>query len=168
MIRQIHKSDWTEILKIQNKVYHPELIESLKALQSKHAISPKTCFVKISKNAVSSYCIAYPCPSDFIPKLDSKSPLPIEENNIFLHDLSVKPSDSGHGIGSEMVEYLFSVCTSMKFSSITLISVQNSWDFWQKHNFTVNKNIAVDSCYGKDSKFMYCNELPSTLLCQKG
>lgn len=159
MIREIHKCDWTEILKIQHKVYQPELVETLESLQLKHALSPETCFVKISKNVISSYCIAYPCPPEYIPKLNSKSPLPKEDHNLFLHDLSVESSHAGQGIGTKMVEHLFSVCTSMKMSSVTLVSVQNSYHFWQRYNFSVNDNVAIDSCYGVDSKFMSCKDL---------
>jgi hypothetical protein len=136
------------VIKNQQTIYQPELVESFNIFQHILTISPELCWVVQQIN--NNYCghlIAHPWPDiDYPPRLNRDSDIlklsnkPQIDNtgyyNIFIHDLTIIPEMKNMGVGRELVSKFLAYLYSLKQNiNVLLVSVCGSIKFWEKQGF---------------------------------
>ena len=155
LIKNVLNEDTTElasvVIKNQQTIYQPELVESFTIFHHILSISPELCWIVINPNNNNHCCahlIAHPWPNiDYPPMLNcerdilelSKPQTKIvvkECNNIFIHDLTIIPEMKNMGVGRELISKFLTYLHSLnKTIIITLVSVCGSMKFWEKQGF---------------------------------
>lgn len=152
-IQGIVSSTWSDILQLQQGVYLSVEPESLEVLQSKWLRSPETCFVFNEDSQVMGYLLAHSWNTEIPPKLFKPLPSKTEGSILFLHDLAVRKSESGKGIGKKLIAQLLKTAHLQGYEQILLVAVQNSVNFWKKQGF-IPLNQKVNECYGEGAQLM--------------
>ncbi|EPE4803431.1 GNAT family N-acetyltransferase, partial [Vibrio vulnificus] len=152
-IQGIVSSTWSDILQLQQGVYLSVEPESLEVLQSKWLRSPETCFVFNEDSQVMGYLLAHSWNTEIPPKLFKPLPSNTEGSILFLHDLAVRKSESGKGIGKKLIAQLLKTAHLQGYEQILLVAVQNSVNFWKKQGF-IPLNQKVKECYGEGAQLM--------------
>lgn len=145
------------VIKNQQTIYQPELVESHAIFQHILTISPELCWLvyKID-NSCCGHLIAHPWPdSCYPPMLHCESDIlklssldeyaqatPNNTNDdtggmcIFLHDLTIIPEMKNMGVGKELVSRFLAHLGSQRRPVIVgLVSVCGSRKFWEKQGF---------------------------------
>ncbi|MFM2479878.1 GNAT family N-acetyltransferase [Celerinatantimonas sp. YJH-8] len=154
-IRTIQMTDWNEILRIQNDMYSDVAPETLSVLQSKWESAPNCCFVYEQNQQVSAYLISHLWRYEHPPKLHTALPEQCEGPILFLHDLAVSRRVSGQKIGSQLAQHCIQAAINQNCHEIRLVSVQDSFQFWEKMNFSHAPHTPVSADYGENAKMMY-------------
>ncbi len=155
LIQEIQECHWDEILYIQEEAYQEVGSEELSVLKNKQEYSPSTCLVSVSKvNELQGYLLAHPWFGKEPPKLFNALPMIAKPDCLYLHDMAVSSKFRGIGLGTKLVEHLFSIVKSQQVNNITLVAVQGSCGFWADNGFTAVTGIKVDSSYGTDAVLM--------------
>ena len=156
-IRQIQNSDWESIVAIQNEAYFQIRPESEGVLRSKAEPSPNTCLVCLDvTNSIIGYCLSHPFPYGQVPSLNTITANSMNPQNLFLHDLAVSTSARGIGVAKSLFDSLNQLANELKYKSISLVSVQNSCQFWSKMGFEISNQVKVSQSYGESSFYMEC------------
>lgn len=157
-IRQIREDDWAAIVAIENAAYTDIAPESKDTLRSRVLLSPETCFLAVNDDdAVLGCCFAHRWVSQGAPALHEVVQTLPESKNLYLHDLAVAPEARGLGVASLLCRELLARAGQKRFLSITLVSVQNSADFWKKFGFVEVPDVKPSPSYLENAVFMRLN-----------
>ena len=157
-ISNITDESWKGILKVQDEAYTHVPSETLDVLKSKWEASPETCFVfRSNSKDIVGYLLSHPWGSDEPPKLFEKHSPCLSGHTLYLHDLAVRQSSRGLGVGKQLANRLLHLSTLKKFNRILLVAIQGSEDFWFNLGFREVNNVSVCSSYGFNAKLMSLN-----------
>jgi hypothetical protein len=151
----------TAVIKNQQTIYQPELVESHAIFQHILTISPELCWLAYKiDNICCGHLIAHPWLDSCYPpilhnegsilglsSLDSyaqTTPNNTNDDNggmcIFLHDLTIIPEMKNMGVGKELVSRFLAQLSSQRRPIIVgLVSVCGSRKFWEKQGFMALK-----------------------------
>ncbi|WP_417795823.1 GNAT family N-acetyltransferase [Terasakiella pusilla] len=152
-ILPITQETWADINVLQNDVYHQIEPEPLEVLQDKWIKSPDLCFCYREDGLLLSYLLSHAWNSDTTPSLSELLPKDCAGPILFLHDLAVSTAAKGKGVGTRMVEHLLKKAQQGNFDKISLVSIQSSKAFWERHGFIEVPHDVSDS-YGDDATYM--------------
>jgi GNAT superfamily N-acetyltransferase len=157
-------SDVQDILKIQRMCYPQVLLED-EAVFRKIIEQDMSYIVfdSLDNQSVVGYALVHRIPNKYAPPDLNTTMLDTSDvevwnvwkGHIFIHDVSVAPEWRGKGLASTMVYEIIDRASEAK--SISLISVQDSQKFWEKHGFTkVNEDTQAPwiNSYGEDAVHM--------------
>ncbi len=148
-IGQIRDADWPEIMAVQASAFPTTPLESSAVLRSKWLVSPQTCFAsRAGDGAILGYLLAHPWPVQSAPPLFEVLEHSSPGNNLFLHDLAVRASAQGRGIGQALVARLYEAAREHGFASVSLVAVQGASPFWSRQGFVEVPTQAIDGSYG--------------------
>lgn len=152
-------ADLDQIMAIQMLCYYAIEPESRLSMASKIIASPDTCFVVKERDMVRGYLLAIPVMSGEPPALDSEAcDLAGGADCLYLHDLAVHPESRGLGVGCILVRQFMNIAHKKKFRHASLVSIQDSFRFWQKQGFEAivpsEKLQSKLMTYGQDAIYM--------------
>jgi ribosomal protein S18 acetylase RimI-like enzyme len=129
-------ADFPSILTIQALCYTELVPESEQSLRAKLLASPLTCYVACQYASVIGYLIAVPWHFGDPPELNAETCiLPADTDSLYLHDMAVAPTARKLGVGKILIENFIKQTVVLKFSSASLIAVQDSQGYWQRYGF---------------------------------
>lgn len=158
-IRNMQPADLQSVLEIQALSYTHIIPESKESFAAKLTASPASCFVALVERRVAGYLVALPWDFANPPLLDQTScALPAQPDCLYLHDLAVTPAARELGAGRTLVEAFFSYLKQSQLKRASLIAIQNSSGYWQRHGF---RPVAIAAAlrarlsgYGADVQYM--------------
>lgn len=162
-IRLMRREDIDDVLTIQAACYTAIVPESRASLLAKLDASPSTCFVAVhtagTQQGMAGYLFAMPWQLGTPPQLDAPDCiLPAQPNCLYLHDLAVAPSARKTGAGQALVAAFMDRLKTLPLQHASLISIQASAPYWQRHGFSVvPTNAAIEAklgSYGTDAVYM--------------
>lgn len=134
--RLMRIADIPSVLEIQALCYTELVPESGDSLKAKLSASPATCHVACQQDRVIAYLISLPGLFDSPPELNAATcNLPPNPDSLYLHDVAVAPSARKSGAGTALVQQFIAQTGELNFSHASLIAVQNSRLYWQRHGF---------------------------------
>jgi GNAT superfamily N-acetyltransferase len=74
-----------------------------------------------------------------------------QQQHLFVHDVAVHPVWRGTGVASRLVDAVFKMAG---FKSVSLVSVQGSRPFWERHGFVDSGSAANVDSYGPGALHM--------------
>ena len=155
--RQMTEGDIPAVLEIQEEAYpwHQEMRE---IFEDRLKVYPQGCLVLDGAEGLDGYILSHPWTADSPPALDSKlGTLPERPTTYYLHDLALLSSAYGQGNGARVVRHLAETAGAAGFDTMSLVAVNQSQPFWERHGFSVRTTPELKKkleSYGRDAVFM--------------
>jgi ribosomal protein S18 acetylase RimI-like enzyme len=136
---------------------HPAYHEDEAIFHERLRLSPNGCFVLEQNGRLFGYAISHPWLQSDPPPLNSLlGGLPREPTTYYIHDLAILPEARGRGAGEELLALLIGEARSRKLTTLSLVAVNNSVPFWNRHGFEsaaapLQKKLAS---YGGDARLL--------------
>lgn len=159
-LRQATFDDATDYVRIETEAYRPEFLESAEAFRAKVRAFPAGCWFATVREVPVAYLICHPWNDMKPPPLNPKAfCLPDRPTLLFLHSLTIVPRWQRRGVGNRLARHALELGTALGFSTVALVSVQNSETFWTSQGFTAVENLPQSvaaglKCYGQDARYM--------------
>lgn len=117
---------------------HPGFYETPEVLAERQRLYRNGCYLfEIGEKPV-GYVLSHPWRADAPPALNSLlGEIPADATTYYLHDLAILPVARRIGAASQIVGALIKHATAMGFPTMSLIAVNGSQTFWERHGFAV-------------------------------
>lgn len=160
-IRPMLRDDLPAVLAIQSVCYTQIEPESRASFEAKLAAAPASCYVALGGAGIVGYLVALPGLFGAPPPLNADAcHVPAAPDCLYLHDLAVAPPARASGAGRALVEAFFGHLETARLARATLIAIQSSAPYWQRHGFrAVAAGAALQArlaSYGGDVQYMEC------------
>jgi ribosomal protein S18 acetylase RimI-like enzyme len=137
---------------------HPALPEDAAVFAERLRLYPDGCHVlapALNAGTIGGYVIAHPWQAGAAPALNSLlGTLPPSPGTFYIHDLALMPATRGRRHGDAIVARLGDHARARGFPSLSLVAVNHSAAFWQRHGFHTVAAQVILSGYGGDARFM--------------
>jgi len=158
-VRGMQPKDLRAVLAIQAICYTQIEPESHLCFEAKLYASPATCFTAELDGRAVGYLMALPWELAGPPALHLEScQLPLSPDCLYLHDLAVEPAARAAGTGKALVDAFFAHLHSTNLGRASLVAIQDSVAYWQRHGFnTVQSDAALRTklaSYGDNVHYM--------------
>jgi ribosomal protein S18 acetylase RimI-like enzyme len=121
-------------------------------------IYPAGCFTLRDDKLTVGYIISHPWHFKKPPKLNALiDAVPALASTYYIHDIALLPEARNTGAASTIVKTLAAHAEDQKSPNISLVAVNNSVQFWERHNFRVLIDTELDKqlkSYDDNAKFM--------------
>ncbi len=126
---------------------HVDLYESGEVLAERQRLYRNGCYLlEIGEKPV-GYVLSHPWRYGALPPLNSLlGRLPEEPDTYYLHDLALLPVARRIGAASQIVSALLKHARVEGYRTMTLVAVNGSVPFWERHGFEVTEAAEL---YGK-------------------
>lgn len=131
---------------IANNV-HPDFFEAPEVLAERFGLYRNGCYFLELGEKPAGYVLSHPWRYGSLPALNTRlGTLPPAPDTYYLHDLALLPVARRVGAASQIVKALIKHARAEGYQTMTLVAVNDSVPFWQKHGFLVAE---VPELYGK-------------------
>lgn len=128
-------------------VVHPDFFEAPEVLAERHMLYRNGCYLLELGEKPAGYVLSHPWRYGSLPALNSRlGQLPEAPDTYYIHDLALLPVARRVGAASQIVRALVKHAVAEAFQTMTLVAVNNSVAFWQRHGFAIAE---VPELYGK-------------------
>jgi ribosomal protein S18 acetylase RimI-like enzyme len=126
---------------------HVDFFESPEVIAERLRLYHNGCYLLEIGEKPAGYVLSHPWTYASLPPLNSLlQRLPAEPDTYYLHDLCLLPVARRVGAASKIVEALTKHARAEGYPTMTLVAVNGSIPFWQRHGFEVTQ---IDELYGK-------------------
>jgi predicted N-acetyltransferase YhbS len=161
-IHPLRTADLDAVLCVQAQCYGPGFLEPIEAFASKLAASPHTSWVAWAEGEPIAYLVCLPVEANKLPALHASDwQAPTTPTALYLHDMAVAPAGRALGLGRQLVATAKAEATRQGLNDMTLVAVQGSVPYWQRHGFMVVSGAAPSvadkvASFGPDARLMHC------------
>ncbi len=132
---------------------HPDFPESEAIPAERLALYPAGCLALEMHGDLMGYAVSHPWHDGNPSALNSLlGRLPANPATYYVHDLALLPVARSTGAAGAAVGLLVAQAAREALPSMTLVAVNNSAGFWQRHGFRVAS--AAPASYGADARIM--------------
>ena len=118
---------------------HPGFFESAEVLGERQRLYRNGCYLLEISEKPAGYVLSHPWRSGSLPALNVLlGEIPTDADTYYLHDLALLPVARRVGAASHIVSALIKHAVAKGFASMTLVAVNGSAGFWEKHGFAVS------------------------------
>jgi N-acetylglutamate synthase-like GNAT family acetyltransferase len=104
------------------------------------------------------YILSHPWTYAAPPALNSLlGTIPTPSNTYYIHDIALLPEARGTGAANAIVAKLIVLAESLGLPNLSLVAVNNSVAFWQRHGFQLTPIPVLDArlrSYDEEARFM--------------
>jgi ribosomal protein S18 acetylase RimI-like enzyme len=126
---------------------HVDFFESPEVLSERLSLYHNGCYLLEVGEKPAGYVVSHPWLYGNLPPLNTLlKRLPAEPDTYYLHDLCLLPVARRIGAASKIVDALLKHAVAEGYSTMTLVAVNGSIPFWQRHGFEITE---IDELYGK-------------------
>lgn len=126
---------------------HVDFFESPEVLAERLKLYQHGCYLLELGEKPAGYVLSHPWTYASLPPLNTLlKRLPAEPDTYYLHDLCLLPVARRVRAASKIVEALVKHATVEGYPTMTLVAVNGSVPFWERHGFVVTE---IDELYGK-------------------
>lgn len=139
-------------------IVHPAFPEDAAVFAERLRLYPRGCHVLTHDGAIEGYVLSHPWHDGAPPALNTLlHALPTAPTTYYIHDLALLPDARGSGASNAIVGALIKQAIQIGLPTLSLIAVNNSQGFWQRHGFQPVAATAFGDklkSYGADAQFM--------------
>jgi ribosomal protein S18 acetylase RimI-like enzyme len=121
-------------------------------------LHPAGCLVLDLDGRAAGYVLSHPWIDNEPPELNSLiEAIPDEPSTYYIHDVALLPAARGSGAASRLAEHLTDLARATKLANMSLVAVNNSTVFWERHGFRVVEDPRLArklSSYDGAARFM--------------
>ncbi len=143
VIRQMQLTDLPAVVKLQDRCYSEDLFESADLVKSRLLLTPQSCWVALYQDKLWAYLFSYPAILGNINALGQPFAAYSDANCLYLHDLAVSSDARGQGVATKLLAKATDYARELDFDYLSLVSVQNSLQFWQERGFSVVSQLST-------------------------
>jgi GNAT superfamily N-acetyltransferase len=122
---------------------HPGFFEAPEMLAERQLLYRNGCYLLEIGERPAGYVLSHPWRAGNLPPLNSRlGEIPGDASTYYLHDLALLPVARRIGAASEIVKALTKHAGARGFDTMTLVAVNGSQGFWERHGFAV-KDVAA-------------------------
>jgi ribosomal protein S18 acetylase RimI-like enzyme len=154
--RMMCDADLLAVLAIADAV-HPDFPEDEVVFINRLALNPTGCAVLEGPDGIKGYAISHPWQFKAPPALNSLLTMVAEPSTFYIHDLALLPEIRKSGAATVAVDMMAARARLLQLPNMTLVAVNNSGHFWQRHGFHVLRDSELDQklqSYGDNARFM--------------
>ena len=119
-------------------VVHPDFFEAPEVLAERHRLYRNGCYLLELGERPTGYVLSHPWRYGSLPVLNTQlQRLPADADSYYLHDLALLPVARRIGAASKIVKALVKHASVEGYQTMTLVAVNNSVPFWEKHGFAI-------------------------------
>ncbi|MDP2800953.1 MAG: GNAT family N-acetyltransferase [Phreatobacter sp.] len=137
---------------------HPDFPEDDSVFVERLALYPEGCHVLAGADGLAAYVVSHPWLALSCPPLNALlGSLPADAASYYIHDVALTPAVRGAGHATDIVAALASHAATAGFAAMSLVAVNGSMGFWQRHGFASEDMpglAAKLASYGDDARFM--------------
>ncbi|TNE61240.1 MAG: GNAT family N-acetyltransferase [Alphaproteobacteria bacterium] len=142
--RQMTESDVPAVIRLA-AVIHVDHPEDDAVLSERFTLMPRACFVLDGPAGPVGYTLAHPARFEEPPALNAlMRGIPMGADCLHLHDIALLGIARGTGASARAVEHV--VCTAREngFVRLSIVAVNGTEPFWQKHGFVPHTSPALE------------------------
>lgn len=131
-------ADIAAIIAVQRESFPEHLRESAAVFANRfERFGEHFLVVRETGGEIVGYALSFPWQLGDFPAADTPFPaeLPAPEC-FFLHDITLLPACRGRGAAAALLEQIFARGRELGFASITLVSVSQAGNFWDRQGFS--------------------------------
>lgn len=118
-------------------VVHPGFYEAPEILAERQKLYRNGCYLLEVGERPTGYVLSHPW-RDTPPALNAAlGELPADASTYYVHDLALMPVARRVGAASQIINALTKHAAARGFATMSLIAVNGSQGFWEKHGFAV-------------------------------
>lgn len=126
---------------------HPDFYEAPEVLAERQLLYRNGCYLLELGEKPAGYVLSHPWRYGGLPALNARlTALPAAPDTYYLHDLALLPVARRVGAASQIVRALIKHAAVENYQTMTLVAVNGSVPFWEKHGFAVAE---IPELYGK-------------------
>ncbi|WP_284341468.1 GNAT family N-acetyltransferase [Devosia nitrariae] len=137
---------------------HPDFFEEPAVFAERQRLYPKGTHILEAGGAPCGYVLSHPWRIASLPSLNSLlGSLPEDADTYYLHDLALLTRARGTGAAGRIVADLVAHARSEGFASMSLVAVNASQAFWERHGFAAKESPALAGkleSYEQSARFM--------------
>ena len=135
--RPMQQGDLGAVEAIAGQV-HPGFFEAPEVFADRLRLYPEGTFMLELEGAPCGYVISHPWRHGTLPPLNALlGTLPPAADTFYLHDLALLPGARGIGAAAAIIGQLTVSAREKPFPSMSLVAVNGSVSFWERHGFSV-------------------------------
>jgi ribosomal protein S18 acetylase RimI-like enzyme len=132
-------ADLPGVLAIADHV-HPAFPEDVAVFEDRLQLYPSGCLAFSSGEDIFGYAVSHPWRAYDPPLLNARlGELPRQPDTYYIHDVALLPELRGSGAAALVVALLLARAQKEALPSVSLVAVNNSVGFWERHRF---RNVA--------------------------
>jgi ribosomal protein S18 acetylase RimI-like enzyme len=150
------EDDLPDVIAIADAV-HPDFPEDEVVFANRLGMHPAGCAVLQGSDGIKGYAVSHPWHFKAPPALNSLLTMPVSPTTFYIHDLALLTETRKSGIATLAVDMLVAHAKLMLLPNLTLVAVNNSVHFWQRHGFKILRDAELDQklqSYGEHARFM--------------
>jgi len=119
-------------------VVHPGFFESLAVFVERQRLYPEGARFLELDGQPAGYLLSHPWRQHHLPALNSLlGAIPPDASTYYIHDLALLPHARGTGAAGMAVTSLLAHARQSGYATASLVAVNSSQRFWEKHGFAV-------------------------------
>ena len=127
--------DLPAVLTIADQV-HPAFPEDADVFTERLRLYPAGCLAFSTNEGVAGYVVSHPWRANDPPALNSRlGELPSQPETYYIHDIALLPELHGTGAAALAVALLLARAGREKLATASLVAVNDSVSFWERHGF---------------------------------
>ena len=128
-------------------VVHPDFFEAPDVLAERQTLYRNGAYLLELGEKPAGYVLSHPWRYGSLPALNTRlGQLPDAPDTYYIHDLALLPVARRVGAASQIVRALAKHAEVERYQTMTLVAVNDSVPFWQKHGFAT---ADIPELYGK-------------------
>jgi len=125
---------------------HPGLFEAPEVLAEKQLLYRNGCYLLEVGERPAGYVLSHPWHADAPPALNTPlQSIPSDAATYYLHDLALLPVARRIGAASQIVAALTKHAEAGGYPTMSLVAVNGSQGYWEKHGFSVRHPPGIAS-----------------------
>lgn len=139
-------------------VVHPDFYESPEVLAERQQLYRNGCYLLENGLRPAGYVLSHPWRAGALPALNEPlGAIPDDASTYYIHDLALLPVARRIGAASHIVSALVKHAEVGGFATMSLVAVNGSQGFWEKHGFVAADSPALAAklaTYAPDARLM--------------
>ena len=157
--RRMVRADLNAVNELADRV-HVAYPEDPEIFEERFRLYPGGCFVCEDRGRFQGYAISHPWRRHTVPALNSLlRRLPESCDTYYIHDIALASDGRGAGHGSTIVDLIKRHARDNRFESISLVAVNRSTPFWERHGFLVQSTPSLREklrSYDPQAAYLVC------------
>ena len=139
--RLMQADDLPAVVQIAEQV-HPDYPEDATVFTERQQLYPQGCWIRQHGRDICGYLISHPAQLGSPPALNSLlHMLPASATTYYLHDIALLPAARGTNAANSILTQLCAQADQESLDNLSLIAVNQSADFWQRHHFQAASHL---------------------------
>jgi len=139
LVKQLSKIHLNQIIEIQKKCFQTFHEEDISVYETFISVFPEGVWGAFFEDKLVGHIFFHPYKKETEKPLHSKLILTGKEDSMYLHEIAILQQYRSYGISNLLFKKYDEITEQYKMTNQSLVSVENSVEFWKKKRFTIIK-----------------------------